>query len=134
MSDKRNHYRMFLKDIRYAAVKILRYTGNVNFAAFARDEELVDAVIHNFRRIGETVAYLPAAITQKYPEVEWKKALAFHRVLVGRYFGVDMDTLWETIQLDVPLFLRRVERVLAAEGIPVESGENPAAPEEEIIH
>jgi uncharacterized protein with HEPN domain len=126
---------MFLKDIRYAALKILRYVENVDFVAFIQDEQRMDAVIHNFRRIGETVAYLPVKLTDKYPAVEWKKAKAFHYILIGRYFGFDIDTLWETIQLDVPLFLKRIEAVLAAEGISVDSGEGfPAVPGEEVIH
>jgi uncharacterized protein with HEPN domain len=53
MSKQRRDYILFIEDILTCIEKIERYTSNVSFEGFSRNDMAVDAVIRNFETIGE---------------------------------------------------------------------------------
>ena len=59
MSKKQRKYFHFIEDIDNAVKKIERYTKNLNYKAFSRDEMVVDAVIRNFEVIREAMNNIP---------------------------------------------------------------------------
>jgi|GEM_PF-1959371 len=61
---------LFLEDIREAIAKIERYVSGLDQAGFEADDKTVDAVVRN---LGEAVGRLPEALTQRHPQIEWRK-------------------------------------------------------------
>jgi uncharacterized protein with HEPN domain len=75
--------------------RILEYTADLDFIQFKQRYIVVDAVIRNFEIIGEASKHIPKEITEKYPELPWKKMYALRNILMHEYFGIDYEMIWE---------------------------------------
>lgn len=80
-----------------AVEKIGRYTKSLSFEEFCKNDMVIDAVIINFEVIGGAVKTIPVVIKEKYPDVEWKEAVGFRNILTHDYFGIDLESVWDTL-------------------------------------
>lgn len=69
---------------------------------FKRNSLVIDAVIRNFEIIGEASAHIPKTFQSAHPELPWKQMTAMRNVLIHEYFGVNLGTVWQTVQLRLP--------------------------------
>ncbi len=76
---------------------------------------MVDAVIRNFEVIGEAVKNVPVTIKEKHPAVEWKEAVGFRNILTHDYFGIDLESVWDTLKNNIPHFKENISVVLKSE-------------------
>ncbi len=100
MSPRLWHHR--IADILGAIDKICRYVADMDFPAFERDEKTIDAVIRNFIVIGEAARHMPETITNQFPAIPWRLMGDMRNFAVHEYWGVELRTIWETIQNDLP--------------------------------
>ncbi|PIP48888.1 MAG: DUF86 domain-containing protein [Chloroflexi bacterium CG07_land_8_20_14_0_80_45_17] len=114
-SKQKRDYMLFIEDIVTCIEKIERYTGNVSFEEFGRNDMAVDAVIRNLEIIGEAIKKIPEEIKKKHANVEWKEAAGFRNVLIHDYFGIDVEAVWDTIRNNIPSFKRQIVKVLESE-------------------
>ncbi len=112
---KDRDYLLFLEDILDSIDKIEAYTQDLSFEEFRENEMAIDAVIRNFEIIGEAISNIPEELKEDYPEVEWKEATGFRNVMIHDYFGVDSETVWETVQNNLPSLKRKIYRVKRSE-------------------
>ena len=117
MSKNKRDYILFLEDILNSIEKLEKYTKNLDYDAFSENEMVVDAVVRNLEVMGEAVANIPPDIQTKYPEVEWKEAKGFRNILIHDYFGIDLESVWDTINNDIPLLKKHVVKVLEEENV-----------------
>jgi len=110
MSSNRD-YILFLDDILESIRRIEKYTEDLAYDDFQQDEMTIDAVVRNFEIIGEAVSNIPGELKDDYPDVEWKEAIGFRNVMIHDYFGVDKETVWETIQTNLPPLKKNILRV-----------------------
>jgi len=75
----------YLEDILDAARKILRYTQDIDFDEFNRNELIFDGVVRNLEIIGEAAKNLPDEARAMMPDIEWSKVAAFRDVVAYRY-------------------------------------------------
>lgn len=115
MSGKGRDYILFLEDILAAIEKIEVYTRNMTYDEFRNDGMMVDAVIRNLEIIGEATKNIPKRIRTKYPELAWKEAAGFRDVLIHDYFGIDIESVWDTLQNNIPGFKEGLKSVLMSE-------------------
>ena len=62
--------------------------------------------------LGEAAKRLPAKLRDRYPAVPWKLVVGMRDRVSHGYDAVDYQTLWDTVQQDVPLLLATVEQML----------------------
>ena len=86
--------RLFLNDMSEAIEKIKRFTANLNFEDFERDDMVVDAVVRNLEIIGEAAKFIPADLRDKYPSIEWSRVVGFRNIVIHAYFDVDIQIVW----------------------------------------
>ncbi len=110
----RNHL-MRIRDILYAAKKIIAHTEQLNFEAFSANEWTVDAVLRNFTIIGEAASHLTESFTSAHPEVPWADMRDMRNIVVHEYFGVDLSVVWNTIRNDLPVLIPMLEAILEEE-------------------
>ncbi len=94
---KRDHI-LLLEDMLDSALKIRRYTNNLDFDSFLNDDKTVDAVVRNFEIIGEAANRIDPDYRTKNPEVEWKRIRGFRNRIVHDYFGIDYEIVWTIIE------------------------------------
>lgn len=118
MPEKARKFIFFLEDILTALDKIERYTKDISFEELSKNDMAIDAVIRNLEVVGEASRNIPERIKRKYPFVEWKEAIGFRNVLIHDYFGIDLESVWDTIKNNLPTFKNNITKVLEAEKRP----------------
>jgi len=103
---------VYLQDILDAAAKILRYTEGMDAKRLASDTKTLDAVVRNLEVIGEAAKNLPEEMRSQPTAIDWKKIAGLRDILIHRYFGVDVDIIWDVIRNRLPLLEGEVRRLL----------------------
>jgi len=100
-----------LLDILEAIENIARRVGS-DREVFFRDELLQVWAIHHIQIIGEAANQISKALQNRYSSIPWPDIVDMRNVLVHRYFGVDLQEVWDTLSTDLPNLKRAVEQIL----------------------
>ena len=115
MPEKERRFIFFLEDILTAIDKIEKYTKDSTFEDLCQNDMAIDAVIRNLEVVGEASRNVPENIKRKYPFVEWREAIGFRNVLIHDYFGIDLESVWDTIKHNLPSLKENINKVLETE-------------------
>jgi len=116
MSDRLWQHR--ISDILSSIKKIQQYVKGADFSGFCQDSKTYDAVIRNFIVIGEAARHVPHEITEQFQTVPWRLMSDMRNFSVHEYWGVDLRTIWQTIQQDLPPLIPLLEEILNKESAP----------------
>lgn len=93
-------------------IRRIEENTNLGREEFLQNHTLQDAVLRNLQTLSEATQRLSDATKAGHPEIEWSRVAAFRNVLVHNYLGIDLDTVWEIVQRDIPE-LKRVVLVIS---------------------
>lgn len=82
--------------------KIERYTEDLTYETFVKNELVVDAVIRNLEIIGEASRNIPEDVRDRYSDVPWERMIALRNIAAHEYFRVDLAIIWEIITENLP--------------------------------
>ena len=80
--------------------------------AYDEDEAIrlaSEAVVH---RVGEGVARLPDAFITDFPELRLRGFRGMRNLLAHRYQDIDLQILWVTMAVDIPLLRNQIDEIL----------------------
>ena len=103
----------YLRDVFDASREALSFVETVDFADLLTDHRTNFAVVRALEIIGEAANHIPAEIRNRWPEVAWLDMLDMRNILIHAYFGVDLETVWRTVQEDLPPLRDSMEQILA---------------------
>jgi uncharacterized protein with HEPN domain len=98
-----------------AIAAIQNYVGGTDEAGLAADRKTLDAVLRNFRVIGEAARKLPRDIRHRHPDLPWSEMEKMRHKIVHDYDRIDVPTVWRTIKDDLEPLLPLLAAMLAAE-------------------
>ncbi len=61
-----------------------------------------DAIIRNLEIIGEATKRLSKPLKEQYPDIPWRSIAGLRDVLIHDYMGVDLESVWNVIENDLP--------------------------------
>jgi uncharacterized protein with HEPN domain len=102
----------YLADIQEAIEKIQQYIAGYTFPRFVQDSKTQDAVIRNLEIIGEATKQISTPLKETYSDVPWKSLAGVRDRLIHHYFGVNYETVWQIITLELPQIAPRVREAL----------------------
>ncbi len=62
--------------------------------------------------MGEATKRLSSEFRAQYPEIPWKDIAGMRDILAHQYDRVNLNTLWDVVQTDVPELLALLEPLL----------------------
>lgn len=70
------------------------------------------ALVRLVEVIGEASGRVSQAEQAKTPEIPWCEVVGMRNRLIHGYDSVDLNVLWDTVELDVPPLITQLEKVL----------------------
>ena len=101
-----------LEDIDEALDRIFEYTLGLDYNHWLKDQKTIDAVVRNLEIIGEAAANTPDNIQEQFFDVPWYKMKGMRNILIHEYFGLDNEVLWKTVQEDLPLLKKKIQKLI----------------------
>ena len=105
---------VYLESMREAMARVRRYVGRKRRAAFFADPLLQDALIRNLEVIGEAAGRISRELAAQHPGIPWRDIAGMRHRLIHGYLKVNLDTVWQAVERDLPRLERRLERLLPA--------------------
>jgi len=102
---------VYLAHIVDAVRQILSYTQGIDYDRFSGTRMVQDAVIRQFEIIGEAAKNLSAEFRTTHGQVPWKDLAGFRDKLIHQYFGVDLATVWRSVEADIPMLLEDLTQI-----------------------
>ncbi|HLZ68940.1 MAG TPA: DUF86 domain-containing protein [Dehalococcoidia bacterium] len=94
---------------------IRQFVEGMTVEDFRGDLRTLHAVAYNFGVLGEAASHVPLALRRRYPAVPWQEIRGMRNIVVHMYFGISVDTLWNTLTDDFPVVTPILERMLREE-------------------
>ena len=79
------------------------------------DRILELAIIRLIEITGEAAAKVHLETQEKYPSIPWPQIIGMRNRLIHGYDTVDLDVLWDTIEIDLPPLISELEKILAGD-------------------
>ncbi len=104
----------YLLDILLAARRACHFLEELTWEEFSQSELHQDAVMRPLGIIGEAARRVSQQTQDAHPEIPWQQMVGMRNRLVHEYFRVDLATVWETVQNDLPYLISLVEPLVPA--------------------
>lgn len=104
-------YLHYLQDILENAAKALEFVQGMSEDEFLEDDKTIFAVIRALEVMGEAAKNVPDNIRNKHKQIPWRDIAGMRDKLIHHYFGVDLKTVWKTINQDIPAIYPKLEDV-----------------------
>jgi uncharacterized protein with HEPN domain len=108
-SDPERH----LRDILESIDLIREFIRDMDFSLYQRDEKTKAAVERKIQILTEAVIRLEMEGPDAFPEIDWKAYRGMGNFLRHSYHRVSDEIVWNTVQDDLPLLRRVVDRALS---------------------
>lgn len=77
-----------------------------------RERMLELSLVRLIEIIGEAAARVSREGRKRYPSIPWREVIGMRNRLVHGYDSVDLDVLWDTVELDLPPLIAQLEKYL----------------------
>lgn len=106
-------YSIYVKDMLENMEKTERFTKDLNYEDFIRDEKTHYAVVRCIEIIGEAAKHIPEEMRKKYPGIPWKDMAGMRDKVTHFYFGVNLEKVWLALKKDISELKPLIKEVLA---------------------
>jgi uncharacterized protein with HEPN domain len=103
--------KVYLAHILDAVQQIVCYTAEKDYEQFRASRLVQDAVIRQFEIIGEAAKNVSSDFRNRYTNIPWKDLAGFRDKLIHQYFGVDIATVWRSVQDDMPVLMEELRQI-----------------------
>lgn len=73
------------------------------------------AVIRKIEILGEATSKLTIDFRKKYSEIPWQIIKDMRNMLIHEYFGVDIQTIWNTVKINIPVLYTQLLEIIEKE-------------------
>ncbi len=77
-----------------------------------RNRQLNLSLVRLLEIVGEAANRVPMAEQNKLVEIPWPEVVSLRNRLIHAYDSVDLDIVWQVIQVDLPPLIEVLERTL----------------------
>ena len=110
-----NRDRGTLLHIAIAARRVMMFSRGMSLDEFAEDIRTQFAVLHQLMVIGEAVKRLSDSFRDEHTAIPWSSIAGMRDNLIHGYDNINLDSVWDAVERDVPQLLQYVEPLLPKE-------------------
>lgn len=107
--------RQFLLDMLQSAELIITYTNQCDKDEFINNIQLQDSVIRRLLVIAEAAKRISEATKETLTNISWKEINGMRNRLVHEYDDINLDIVWDVIQLEIPPIISELKRRIPPE-------------------
>ena len=112
-SNLKRDWRLYAHDMDRFAPRAVSYCADLNRAQFEANQLMQDAVLRNIELIGEAATRIPEEVRLAHPEIPWREIIAMRNQLIHAYLGIDLDVVWDVVQVELPLLIPQLKAVMS---------------------
>jgi uncharacterized protein with HEPN domain len=101
-----------LEHILAACREIREFLDGVGRSDFTESPLLQRAVEKDLEIIGEAASNLSPETRTDLSSIPWKDIIGMRNILIHVYFDVEVETVWQTVQNDLPELRSKIKQVL----------------------
>jgi uncharacterized protein with HEPN domain len=105
----------YLLDILIAARQAMRFLQAISRQQFEKSELHQNAVFRSLEVIGEAAGLISEVFRLAHPEIPWGQMIGMRNRLIHEYFRINLSTVWDTVQVDLPDLVQRIEPLVPPE-------------------
>ena len=109
-----NHDAIRLRHMFDAAVEAVRFTESEMRGSLDTDKKLVLALVKCIEIIGEAAAKVSIECREEMKDIPWPAIISMRNRLIHAYFDINLDILWNTVELDLPQLVDKLDKILYA--------------------
>jgi uncharacterized protein with HEPN domain len=102
---------VYIRHILDSIERINEYTKNVKYDDFIGKNLIQAAVIRELEIIGEASKKLTREFRIHNSDIQWKKIAGMGDKLIHDYFGIDVNSVWETVIKDIPELKEKLKKI-----------------------
>ena len=100
-----------MEDILTCIEKIEKYTTEGK-NEFLKNELIQNFFVHHIQIIGEAARALSDDFKNKNTNIPWKDIIGMRHFIVHQYLDVDLETVWEVVNRDLPKLKDKMKNLL----------------------
>lgn len=108
----------YLRQILVAAEDSIQFVDGMSFSDFEADTKTQRAVTMNLVLLGEAATkigkHFPEFL-EAHPEIGWTAIRGMRNRIAHEYFILNFETIWETIESELPLLMEQVGSIMGAD-------------------
>lgn len=78
----------------------------------SKERMLELALIRLVEIVGEAASRVSQTGQAKSPDIPWREVIGMRNRLIHGYDSVDLNVLWDTVELDLPPLITQLEKIL----------------------
>lgn len=102
----------YLEHMLEAIERIRSYVGRKRRVGFLGSPLLQDAVIRNIEIVGEAAGRVSPEFAARNPGIQWREIVGMRHRLIHGYLKVNLETVWEVVDRDLPALGRGLRALL----------------------
>jgi len=102
----------YLQDMLDAISDIEKFIEHITQEEFSKNKEKQYAVLKALEITGEATKKLSKELKAKHREVTWREIAGIRDKLIHDYFGVNIDTVWNAVNQDIPALKVKVREII----------------------
>lgn len=105
----------FLLDMLDSAREAVSIVGNQTLAEFEEDRLNQLSVLKLIEIVGEAANQVGDDTRKALPNIPWNDVVGMRNRLVHGYFDIDYEVVWNTVKLDLPSLIDRLEPIVGSQ-------------------
>ncbi len=102
---------IFIKHIIESISAIDEFSKNMDKEELVSNRMKQDAIVREIEIIGEAIKNISDNLRKKYSSIPWKDIAGTRDKMIHRYFGVDLNIVWNIIKKELPELKEKIQKI-----------------------